>query len=172
MGWGAGDAELRDRANVLRVVVLDVAQPADQVWQIDANVDDMSPELCAPAIDAIFLAGALDAWWTPIQMKKGRPALLLSALVEASARDRVIAVILRETTTIGVRYSPRQRTVLVRTTVEVETRYGVIPVKIAMEGDAVLNAAPEYEVCAASARVHGVPVKLVYAAALAAYQNR
>jgi uncharacterized protein (TIGR00299 family) protein len=173
VGWGAGDVELEDRANVLRVVALAPATAAaGEVWQIDANVDDMSPELCAPAIDAIFLAGALDAWWTPIQMKKGRPALLLSALVESAARDRVIAAILRETTTIGVRYSARQRTVLVRKTIEVETRFGMIPVKVAMDGDSVLNAAPEYEACAASARVHGVPVKLVYAAALAAYENR
>ncbi|MEO8706159.1 MAG: LarC family nickel insertion protein, partial [Kofleriaceae bacterium] len=81
-GWGAGDAELRDRANVLRVVAMApiAALAADSVWQIDANLDDMSPELCAPAADAIFAAGALDVWWTPITMKKGRPALALSAL--------------------------------------------------------------------------------------------
>lgn len=169
IGWGAGDAELADRANVLRATVIEpvAATAADAVWQIDANVDDMSPELCAPAAEAVFGAGALDVWWTAIAMKKGRPALMLSALAGAEHRDAVVAAILRETTTIGVRYSARERTVVPRSFVEVTTRYGVIPIKVA--GD---NAAPEYEACAAAAKAHGVPVKHVYAAALAAYMVR
>jgi uncharacterized protein (TIGR00299 family) protein len=172
VGWGAGDAELPDRANVVRVTALAPSQQLqDSVWQIDANLDDMSPELCGPAADAVFAAGALDVWWTPITMKKGRPALTLSALAEEAARDHVIAAILRETTTIGVRFAPRQRTVLARRTVEVQTRYGKIPLKLALEGDQVRNAAPEYEACAAAARAHGVPVKIVYAAALGAYER-
>jgi len=104
-------------------------------------------------------------------MKKGRPAMMLSALAELAARDAVIAAILRETTTIGVRYSPRERTVLARRTIEVETKYGKLPIKVALDGDIVRNAAPEYEACAAAARKHDVPVKLVYAAALAAYER-
>jgi len=103
-------------------------------------------------------------------MKKGRPALVLSALAEDTTRDDVIAAILRETTTIGVRYSQRQRTVLERRTVEVSTKYGPIPVKVAYDGPTVRNAAPEYEACAAAAKSHGVPVKSVFAAALAAYE--
>jgi pyridinium-3,5-bisthiocarboxylic acid mononucleotide nickel chelatase len=171
VGWGAGDTELADRANVLRVVAMDPVAPlagatADRVWQLDANLDDMSPELCGPALDALFAAGALDAWWTPITMKKGRPALMLSALADEARRDAVAAAILRETTTIGVRYALRDRTVLARKIVEVATRYGAIPVKVA--GD---NAAPEYEACAAAAKQHGVAVKAVFAAALAAYES-
>jgi pyridinium-3,5-bisthiocarboxylic acid mononucleotide nickel chelatase len=174
VGWGAGDADLDDRANVLRVVALAPAPaaPADEVWQIDANVDDMSPELCAPALDAVLAAGALDAWWTPITMKKGRPALALSVLATTAKRAAVIAAILRETTTIGVRFAPRERTVLERSLVEVTTPYGAIPIKVARDGDAVLNAAPEYESCAAAARSHGVALKLVYAAALAAWARQ
>ena len=169
VGWGAGDADLADRANVLRVVALQpLATPVEVVWQVDANLDDMSPELCGPASEAVFAAGALDVWWTPITMKKGRPALMLSALATEAARPAVITAILRETTTIGVRYAPRERTVLPRTTVEVATRYGTIPVKVASDG-AIHNAAPEYEACAAAARQFGVPVKLVFSAALAAY---
>jgi uncharacterized protein (DUF111 family) len=118
------------------------------------------------ALDAVFAAGALDAWWTPITMKKGRPALMLSALADEPRRDAVAAAILRETTSIGVRYAPRDRTVLARKIVEVATRYGAIPVKVA--GD---NAAPEYEACAAAAKKHGVAVKAVFAAALAAYES-
>jgi hypothetical protein len=174
VGWGAGDAELTDRANVLRVAVLDVgpahsAGHTDIVWQIDANLDDMSPELCGPASDAVFAAGALDVWWTPITMKKGRPALMMSALATAETRRAVAAAILRETTTIGVRYGARERTILARSTREVATPYGAIPMKVAMEGDTIVNAAPEFEACAAAARLHGVPVKLVFGAALAAF---
>ncbi len=172
VGWGAGDADLADRANVLRVVVIaPTVTPADAVWQIEANLDDMSPELCSPAADAVFAAGALDVWWSPITMKKGRPALAFGALVPEAARDAVIAAILRETTTIGVRYARVERTMLGRHIVEVTTRYGSIPVKVAADGDTVVNAAPEYEACAAAARLHGVPVKLVFAAALAAFDR-
>lgn len=171
IGWGAGDLELPDRANVLRATVLQPAgTAATAIWQIDANIDDMSPELCAPAADAIFDAGAVDVWWTPITMKKGRPALTLSALAESDKRDAVIAAILRETTTIGVRYTQLERTVLARRTVEVQTRFGAIPVKIALDGDAVRNAAPEYEACAAAAKAYNVPVKTVFAAAIMAYE--
>jgi uncharacterized protein (TIGR00299 family) protein len=149
-----------------------VISRGDTVWQVDANIDDMSPELAGPASDALFAAGALDVWWTPITMKKGRPALTLSALVELDRRDDVIATILRETTTIGVRYAELHRTVLTRKMIEVETKYGVIPVKVAFDGDVVRNAAPEYEACAKAARVHNVPVKLVLAAALTAYSSK
>lgn len=175
VGWGAGDMDLADRANVLRVVAIAPATPTptvaadDEVIQIDANLDDMSPELCAPALDAMFAAGALDAWWTPITMKKGRPALALSALVTPATRDAVIAAMFAETTTIGVRFSPRGRVTLARTLVEVPTRFGPIPVKLARDAaGAVRNAAPEFEACAAAARAHGVPVKVVFAAAVAA----
>ena len=172
VGWGAGDVDLADRANVLRVTALELAgRDADAVWQIEANLDDMSPELCAPAADAIFAAGAVDVWWSSITMKKGRPALTLFALAADAHRAAVIAAILRETTTIGVRFARVERTILARTSVDVATRYGTIPVKVARDGDAVLNAAPEYEACAAAARAHGVPVKLVFAAALAAFDR-
>lgn len=180
IGWGAGDTVLDDRANALRVIALDPAaagqatavpgSAAERVWQIDANLDDMSPELCGPAGDAVFAAGALDVWWTPITMKKGRPALMVSALATDDTRGAVTRAILRETTTIGVRYAARERTVLARSTREVVTPYGPIPVKVATDGDAVWNAAPEFEACAAAARHHGVPVKRVFAAALAAFE--
>lgn len=177
VGWGAGDMDLHDRPNVLRLSTLQVgaghvAASTGGVWQIDANIDDMSPELSGAASDALFAAGALDVWWTPITMKKGRPAIMLSVLVEGPARDGVIAAMLRETTTIGVRYSEQQRTVLTRRMVDIETAFGVIPVKVALEGDIVRNVAPEFDACAKAARVHGVPVKVVLAAALTAYGTR
>jgi len=172
IGWGAGDADLADRANVLRAVAVSrTAGSPDAIWQIDANVDDMSSELCAPALDAMFAAGALDAWWTPITMKKGRPALTLSALATFDKRGAVIAAILRETTSIGVRYQQLERTTLERSFVEVTTRFGIIPIKVARDGNLVINAAPEYEACARAAKAHDVAVKAVYAAALAAFDR-
>src|SRR4029079_7077133 len=123
------------------------------------------------ASDAVFAAGALDVWWTPITMKKGRPALMVSALATDDTRIGVAHAILRATTSIGVRFAPRERTVLARTIREVETPFGRIPVKVAADGDTVWNAAPEFEACAAAARQHGVPVKRVFAAALAAFET-
>jgi uncharacterized protein (TIGR00299 family) protein len=174
IGFGAGDMDLADRPNVVRVTVIEpvAAGAASIVWEIAANIDDMSGELCAAAAEAIVAAGALDAWWTPVTMKKGRPALVLSALAEPAAKAAVVAAILRETTTIGVRMSQRERTVLARKIIDVPTRFGQIAIKLALDGDLVINAAPEYEACAAAARAAGVPVKAVYAAALAAYAAR
>jgi uncharacterized protein (DUF111 family) len=129
----------------------------------------MSPELCGHAAEAAFAAGAVDVWWTPITMKKGRPALLLAALAPDDRRDPVIAAILRETTTIGVRFDRVDRRVLAREVVQVQTAYGPIRVKLARDGDAVVNAAPEHDDCVAAARRHAVPLKAVYAAAQVAF---
>jgi uncharacterized protein (TIGR00299 family) protein len=171
VGWGAGDFDLADRANVVRAVVIRPAtSSAAATWRIEANVDDMSPELCSHAADAAFAAGALDVWWTPITMKKGRPALMVSAIVPDAARDAVVAALLRETTTIGVRFDPVDRRVLDRRIVTVDTAYGPIRVKLAHDGAVVLNAAPEHDDCVAAATRHGVPLKAVYAAAIAAAQ--
>jgi uncharacterized protein (TIGR00299 family) protein len=181
IGWGAGDLDLADRPNVVRLTAVSPAaaatdaiglqgnDPASDVWQIEANLDDMSPELCSVALDAAFAAGALDVWWTPITMKKGRPAFLLSALASEERRSDVVRAILRETTTIGLRCSRRQRQVLARRFVTVETPYGALPIKVAYEGDQVMNAAPELESCRTAAELHGAPVKDVMAAAAAAW---
>ena len=176
VGWGAGDVDLADRANVVRAVLMrPAAAPAladaETIFRLEANLDDMNPELCANAADAAFAAGALDVWWTPITMKKGRPAILLSALAPAGARDAVAAAILRETTTLGVRYDPVARTVLARETRDVDTAFGPITIKIGRLGGAELNAAPEHDSCRAAAQRAGVPLKQVYAAAIAAWER-
>ncbi len=175
VGHGAGDADLPDRPNVLRLVVGRPLAPAehpadDSVYRVEANIDDMSPELCEHAAEAIAAAGALDVWWTPIAMKKSRPALLLSALAPPAALEPVLAALLAETTSIGVRFDRVARRVLARELVTVDTPFGPIPVKVARQGDIPLNAAPEYEACRAAARAHRVPLKSVFAAALAAWQ--
>jgi uncharacterized protein (TIGR00299 family) protein len=175
VGWGAGDRELADRPNLLRVVAgvrADLGDATnDEIAVVEANIDDMNPELCEPLLEAIFAAGAVDAWFTSIVMKKSRPALTVAAICPPSARDAVAAAILRESTTIGVRFSTRQRTILPRHLVEVDTPWGKVPVKVAGDGDSA-NAAPEYEACRTLALAAGVPVKRVYLAALAAFFRR
>jgi hypothetical protein len=182
VGWGAGDRELADRPNLLRVVAgrpvsREEAQPLpslglDDVVVVEANVDDMNPEWTEPLMEALFAAGALDAWCAPIIMKKGRPALMVSAMCEPSHQQAVTAALLKHSTSIGARYRAMKRTVLPRRTVEVTTVYGVVPVKIA-DGDAgPANIAPEYEACRWLAREKGVAIKDVYQAALAAFYAR
>jgi uncharacterized protein (DUF111 family) len=177
MGWGAGERELSDRPNLLRLVAGRpvAAVETGEVVVLEANIDDMNPELCEPLLEALFAAGALDAWFQPLVMKKSRPALLVGAVCAPERRTEVAAALLRESTTIGVRWHAAARTVLPRRLVEVETPYGPVPVKVAGaldRPDQIANAAPEYEVCRRLAREHGVPVKLVYGAAIGAFYRR
>lgn len=174
VGHGAGDADLPDRPNVLRLVVGRPLAPAehpsdDTLYRVEANIDDMSPELCEHAAEVIAAAGAVDVWWTPIAMKKSRPALLLAALAPQGALEPVLAAVLAETTSIGVRFDRVARRVLARELVTVDTAFGPIPVKVARQAGRALNAAPEYEACRAAARAHRVPLKDVFAAAVAAW---
>ncbi len=179
VGWGAGDVDLPDRANVVRATVLSPREVASgrtaepSLWRIEANIDDMSPELAGHVIERALAAGAVDAWWTPVTMKKGRPALVFGALAADAARDAVVTLLLRETTTIGVRFDRVERTVLARDHATVDTAYGPIPIKLARGPDgSVWNAAPEHDACAAAAARTGTPLKDVYAAAIAAWHSR
>jgi uncharacterized protein (TIGR00299 family) protein len=178
VGWGAGSRELPDRPNLLRLVLGersgDFALEGRQgtCMLIELNVDDMSGELCAIAMLRAQQAGALDVWSTPIGMKKGRPALTLSALARHADTERVARALLAETTSLGVRLSEVSRIERNRRMVEVATPYGPIAIKVA-DGDGLPdNVAPEYERCKSAAEAHGVPVKQVYAAALAAFLTR
>ena len=174
VGWGAGDIDLDDRANVVRVTAIRTgAEPGnDALFRIEANVDDLNPELCAHAADAVFAAGAIDTWWTPIVMKKGRPALLFSALAPRQCRDAVVAAILAETTTIGVRFDVVDRVVLARELVAVSTEFGEVRVKLARDAAGrVMNVAPEHDDCRRIATATGVPLKQIYAAAIVAASN-
>jgi len=169
IGWGAGTAELPDRPNLLRIVIgraASVAAPALVV--LEANVDDMSPEIAGWLVERLLGAGALDAWLAPIQMKKGRPGVMVGVLVKVEDRAAVEAVLLAESTTIGVRAHAVDRRELPRRIETVQTPWGPIPIKVATDGVAH-NAAPEYEACRRAAEAHGVPLKDVYARALAAY---
>lgn len=175
VGWGAGTADLADRPNVLRAVLgapnADRARAADTHAThavLEANVDDATGELAASWIESLLAAGALDAWATPITMKKGRPALTLSALAPVARADAVAHAMLRETTSLGIRRHDVSRLERPRRIEQVETPYGRIPVKIAEGPYGPPQLKPEFDACAAAARAHGVPVREVIRAALLA----
>jgi uncharacterized protein (TIGR00299 family) protein len=173
VGYGIGTARWPDRPNVLRLTLGQAAAGAGErrLWVLESNLDDCPGQLVARAIEAALAAGALDAWAAPLTMKKGRPGFLVGALAEGHRRDAVARVILAETTSLGVRWHPVERTELAREMVSVETAYGPVRVKVARDGGRVAGAQPEYEDCAARAREKGVPVREVMAAALSAWRG-
>ena len=172
VGFGSGTMDLLDRPNLLRVVLGSEAGHADTSHVVlEANVDDMTGELAAHAINAALQNGAVDAWATPITMKKGRPALVMSALAPRASATRVAETLLRETTTIGVRTTDVSRIERPRTTVEVETPYGKISLKVSGGGHGPAQVKPEFDRCAEAAQKHGVPVRVVLQAALSAYER-
>jgi len=172
IGYGAGKRDF-DLPNVLRVFVGDAEEadlPAHQVSIVETNIDDMNPEFYEPAMERLFEAGALDVYLTPIVMKKGRPATLLSAICPTDRTDDIARVILRETTSFGVRISRATRRCLDRRWETVGTRYGDIRIKIG-SADGIETASPEYEDCRKAADQHGVPVREVYNEALCSYHR-
>jgi pyridinium-3,5-bisthiocarboxylic acid mononucleotide nickel chelatase len=172
VGYGAGSRELGDRPNVLRVMlgapVGEVAAPSAPSAELcEANIDDMSPQLVAALLEALLGAGALDAWCTPIVMKKGRPAHQVSVLVEPSRRAPVIEAFFLNSTTLGIRTRAVERTTLARSFAPVKTRFGSVRVKVAgMDGKAI-GAQPEFADCGKLAAAAGVPVRRVWLEALA-----
>lgn len=175
IGWGAGTRVLAGRPNALRVVLGEpLAAPREEgaFVVLEVNVDDMTGELAGHAIAAVMQAGALDAWATPITMKKGRPGLVLSALARVEAAEALAGALLRETTSLGVRFLPASRLERPRRTVEVTTRFGVIPLKVSEGPFGAPQVKPEFSVCEQAAESAGVPVREVLAEALAVWAAR
>jgi hypothetical protein len=170
VGWGAGTANLADRPNLLRAVLGDPSPQAERSHVVlEANLDDATGELVAVALESLFAAGALDAWATPITMKKGRPAFTLSAIAPQSAADGVASAMLRDTTSLGVRRYEVARVERPRRMVDVSTKYGIIAVKVAEGPFGPAQVKPEFDDCVRAAAAHGVPVREVVRAALVAY---
>ena len=155
IGYGAGDKELADRPNHLRLIVLREESAHSEVVVLETNLDDMNPEWYGHLSERLFEAGARDVWFTPIVMKKGRPAHTLSLLCDVARRTQMEQLIFAETTAIGLRSYAVERRTVARESVEVESEYGTLVLKIARDGDNVLNAAPEYEVCKRAAQRQG-----------------
>ncbi|HEX7598979.1 MAG TPA: nickel pincer cofactor biosynthesis protein LarC, partial [Polyangia bacterium] len=165
-GFGAGTREISDRANVLRVLVGEplgqvLSESAPVVMLLEANIDDMSPQLIEPLMSALFAAGAVDVWTTSILMKKGRPAWQVSALAAPEMMPAVQQAFFLHSTTLGVRRVSMERSVLSRSQATVKTRFGVVPVKLAADGGEVLGATPEFEDCRRLAGKAGVSVRTV-----------
>ena len=145
----------------------------DTVTQIETNLDDLSPEIVGAMLDRLLAAGALDAFFTPAQMKKNRPGVLLTVLCEPGAVERMADVIFRETTSFGLRLSEKRRLKLERRFETVPTPYGEIQVKLGFDAQGTpLQVAPEYESCRAAAERVNVALREVYAAAVQAYRAR
>ncbi|HZP46802.1 MAG TPA: nickel pincer cofactor biosynthesis protein LarC [Candidatus Binataceae bacterium] len=170
VAYGAGTRDLRDRPNLLRVLIGHTSQRylSDDLLEISANIDDLNPQIYEHLSDRLFAAGARDVALTPTIMKKGRPAVMVSVLAEAALRERIAEVIFAETSTIGLRFHAVSRLKLARRTLEVATRHGAVRVKVSGEDSGIPTVAPEYEDCRTLARQRGVPLKLIIEEALAA----
>jgi pyridinium-3,5-bisthiocarboxylic acid mononucleotide nickel chelatase len=173
IGYGAGTRELTDRPNVLRVTLGEAIGAEDapavpEVVLVEANVDDMSPQLVGPLYDALFAAGAVDVWSAPILMKKGRPAIQLSALSPPASLPAVERAFFAHSTTLGLRRRALDRVVLARSFATVATPYGKVRIKLgALDGE-ILGAQPEFDDCRRLATRAQVPVREVLAAAATA----
>lgn len=171
IGYGAGTRERKDVPNVLRLVVGTAASAAsaDAVACLECEIDDQSAETLAPLIERLLEAGAVDAYFTPVVMKKGRPGTLVTALAPEAARDAVERALFRETTTFGIRRTVALRRKLDRKLVEVETPFGRARMKVGFLEGVEVTRSPEFEDCQKLAAEKRVPVRDVFDAVRAAY---
>jgi len=171
IGYGAGQRDLAAQPNLLRLLVgrSDDSPPADQVWALQTNLDDISGELVGHCTTLLAEAGALDVYTTAIQMKKNRPGITLSVLCLAADVAKMENLLFRETTTLGVRRWPVQRHTLKRRPHSVETSWGPVEGKLAFLADGPPRFSPEYESCRHVAGEHNVPLAKVYEAAREAF---
>jgi uncharacterized protein (DUF111 family) len=177
-GYGAGARDPGDVPNVVRVLIGTAAAIPDEAAEqgtphrdllvLEANLDDLTPELVADAAETLRRGGALDAWVSPATMKKGRPGFVLSALCEPSIEARMLDLFFEETTTFGVRSHAVRRAELLREIVAVELPEGTVRVKAGWWGGRVVTATPEHDDVAEVARRAGRPVRAVYEDAAAA----
>lgn len=169
IGYGAGSRDL-PIPNLLRISIGESSAgegslDEDRITVVEANIDDMNPELYDHVMRLLLDRGALDVFLTPIQMKRNRPAVKLSVLTRPGEVDRVFDVLFAETTTLGARFYDAARKKLIREIIQVDTRYGTVRVKLGKVGEAVRNVSPEYEDCRCLAQERDVPLKTVYDAA-------
>ena len=143
----------------------------DTVTRLETNLDDCPPEILGATMEKLLAAGALDVWFTPIQMKKHRPAVMLSVLCEAAAADALADVIFRETTAFGLRRETVVRLKLQRRFETVATEFGDVTVKLGLKGETVVQVAPEFASCRAVAERTGQPLRRIYDAAHRAWTN-
>jgi uncharacterized protein (DUF111 family) len=173
IGYGAGDRDPGDTPNVLRILRGRRVEASDdeRVVQIECEIDDMNPQLFGPLMDRLAEAGALDVFYSAVQMKKNRPGTLVTAIAPPARREAIAAMLFTHTTTIGVRYQEMRRETLDREIRSVDTPLGAVRFKIATREGRVLNAAPEFDDCARIATERGMAIKDVQAMATRAWLN-
>src|SRR5579883_1493782 len=171
--YGAGSRDLPSQPNVLRLVVGESSASAgvtpEIISVIEANLDDLNPQVFGYVMDRLFAADALDVFGTPVQMKKGRPGMVLTVLARPEQAPEMSKIIFSETTTLGVRMRDERRQVLQRRSTAVQTQWGEVRMKIANLNGSVTNYAPEYEDCRRIAEEKGVPLKSVMQEAIRLY---
>ena len=180
IGYGAGDRDLPETPNVLRVLVgeageagaVATAAPVMRVTVMACEIDDMNPQIFGPLMDRLYAANALEVFYQPVQMKKNRPGTLVTVVCRPGDLRPLTDLVFRETTTIGVRYHEMDRECLERETVAVTTPWGDVRVKVARRGRDVLNAQPEFDDVARLAAAHDMPIKTVHAQATRAWLDR
>jgi uncharacterized protein (TIGR00299 family) protein len=177
-GYGAGTRNFKNSPNVLRISVGETAEgqespfPVEEITVLEANVDDMTPQVFGYVMEQALQNGALDAFGTPIQMKKSRPGMLLTVLCRTQDSQRLTKLILAETTTLGVRMRRESRAALTRRHVSVITKWGEVRMKLANLNGSISNYAPEYEDCRQIAKEQKVPLKTVMQEAIKVYLEK
>jgi len=175
IGYGAGTRNFKNSPNVLRLTVGETAAqhespfPVEEITVLEANVDDMTPQVFGYVMEQALQSGALDAFGTPVQMKKSRPGMLLTVLCQTEDSQRLTKLILAETTTLGVRMRRESRAALTRRHVSVSTKWGDVRMKLANLNGSISNYAPEYEDCRQIAKEQKVPLKTVMQEAIKVY---
>jgi len=172
IGYGAGDRDFTGFPNVVRVFVgssAGAATTTERVMLLECEIDDMNPQIYGVVMDQLLAAGALDVYYAPVQMKKNRPGTLVTIVAPPDLRPVLTQIIFRETTTLGLRYHEVFRECLARERVSVQTPWGAVRIKVARQGDTIMNAAPEFDDCVRLATEQARAVKEVQAAAMQAF---
>jgi pyridinium-3,5-bisthiocarboxylic acid mononucleotide nickel chelatase len=176
IGYGAGAADLEGQPNVLRMMIGEATEKTvlgydEEITVIEANLDDMNPQIYGYFQEKALASGALDVFTTPVQMKKNRPGTLLTVLCQPADAQTLMTLIFAETTTFGVRTHAAQRRVLPREFVKVNTSYGEVRIKLSRVNGRILHVAPEYDDCRKLAEEKNVPLQRVINEALLSYEG-
>jgi uncharacterized protein (TIGR00299 family) protein len=162
IGIGAGDRDFKNRPNVLRLFIGKQWPSADQsnerLTVVEANIDDMNPQIYEYVMERLFKAGALDVYFTQVMMKKGRPGVKMTVLCNEKQREDLMKIVLKETSTIGLRFYETKRRVLQREIKAIDTEFGKIRMKFSRLGDDILRVTPEYEDCKRIAKKRNIPL--------------
>ena len=175
IGYGAGAADLEGQPNVVRIMIGESAEKVvagfdEEISVIEANLDDMNPQIYGYFLEKALAAGALDVYTTPVQMKKNRPGTLLTILCKPHDTNSLMSLVFAETTTLGARSYGAQRRTLPRESVNVHTQFGDVRIKLSRVNGRILHVAPEFEDCRKLAVEKNVPLQRVISEAVRAYE--